>query len=101
VKSCWLTFDPVGRKVRLAVHTQPNARTTAIAGLHGAALKVKVAAPAVDNKANAMLISFLHQLVKRPTSQIMITTGATSRRKVVEIADADAELASRIARLAP
>jgi uncharacterized protein YggU (UPF0235/DUF167 family) len=48
-----------------------------------------------------MLISFLHQLVKRPTSQIRITTGAASRRKVVEIADADAELASRIARLAP
>lgn len=97
----WFTFDAAARVLRLTVHAQPNARATMAAGLHGDALKLRLAAPAVDNRANAVLISFLHQLVKRPTSQIRIRSGATCRRKIVEIADADTDTARRIARLVP
>lgn len=53
--------------------------------MHGDALKVKVAAPAVDNKANAALIEFLSAALGVPRSAITIRHGATSRRKVVEV----------------
>jgi len=55
-------------------------------GLHGGALKVKIAAPAVDNKANAELIEFLSKTLEVSKSAIAIRRGGTSRRKVVEIA---------------
>ena len=43
----------------LDVHVQPAARVTAVAGEHGGRLKLKIAAPAVDNKANAYLLAWL------------------------------------------
>ena len=86
----WCRFDPGAGRLTLNVHVQPNARTSGFAGLHGDALKVRIAAPAVDDKANAALIDFLHRYLKLPSSLISIRHGARGRRKVVEIADADA-----------
>jgi uncharacterized protein (TIGR00251 family) len=69
----------------LTLHVQPNARKNCIVGLHGDALKVRIAAPAVDNKANAELVEFLSGTLGIPKSAIAIRRGATGRRKVVEI----------------
>ena len=77
---------------------QPNARRSEAVGLHGAALKVKIAAPAVDNKANAELIEFLSESLGIPRSAIVISRGATSRRKVVEIKGGP-ELLAQVAKL--
>jgi len=82
-------FDPQGRRLTLTVHVQPNARSTAVAGRHGDALKIRVAAPAVDDKANAALIDFLHQWFNLPTANITIKHGARGRRKIVEIMHPD------------
>ncbi len=86
----WYRFDPVQRRLTLTVHVQPNAKRTEAAGRHGDALKIRVAAPAADNKANAELIDFLHRWFNLPKSSIAIKHGARGRRKVVEIDNPDA-----------
>jgi uncharacterized protein (TIGR00251 family) len=65
--------------------------------LHGDALKVRIAAPAVDNKANAALIEFLSETLGVSRSSITIRHGATSRRKVVEVTGGP-ELLTRLGR---
>lgn len=83
--SGWCRYDPAARRLILSLHVQPGARQSRIAGLHGDALKIKVAAPAVDNKANGALIEFLGETLGVPKSSITIRHGATGRRKVIEI----------------
>ena len=94
----WLRYDPAAQRLSLTLHAQPNAKQSRIAGLHGDALKVSVAAPAVDNKANAELIEFLSEALGVSKSSIVIRHGATGRRKVVEITGGP-ELRLRAARL--
>lgn len=83
--STWCRYDAAARQLSLTLHVQPNARRSEIAGLHGDALKVRIAAPAADNKANAELIDFLSESLGIPKSAIAIRRGTASRRKVVEI----------------
>ena len=84
--STWCRYDPASRRISLALHVQPNARKNEIVGLHGDALKIKIAAPAADNKANAALIAFLSETLDVPKSAVAVRHGATGRRKVIEIA---------------
>ena len=72
-------------KVVLELHVQPGAKRTEFAGKHGERLKVRLAAPPADGKANAALIEFLaaHYGVSR--SCVSITSGLHSRSKRVEI----------------
>jgi uncharacterized protein len=81
----WLRYDAAVRRLTLTLHIQPNAKGSAIAGIYGDALKVRIAAPAVDNKANAALIDFLSETLGVSRSAISIARGATGRRKVVEV----------------
>lgn len=83
--STWCRYDASARRLSLTLHAQPGARKSEIVGLHGDALKVRIAAPAVDNKANAALIEFLSETLGVSKSAISIRHGATSRRKVVEV----------------
>lgn len=94
--SAWYRFDPDARRLTLTVHVQPNARASAVAGMHGDALKIRIAAPAVDNRANAALLDFLCQLLKLPASRIGIRRGVHGRRKIIEIAEADASLVAQL-----
>ncbi|MBI4205792.1 MAG: DUF167 domain-containing protein [Betaproteobacteria bacterium] len=94
--TAWHRYDPGTGRVTLTLHVQPNATASAVAGLHGDALKIRIAAPAADNKANQALVDFLHRLLELRTSQISIRHGAHGRRKIVEIAGADAALLARL-----
>ncbi len=98
-ESTWISYNAAARRLSLCVHVQPNARRSEAVGLHGGALKVKIAAPAVDNKANAELINFLSESLGIPKSAIIIRRGATSRRKVVEITGGP-ELKAKVVALA-
>jgi uncharacterized protein len=81
----WYRFDSGHGRLTLTLHIQPNARTSGVVGRHGDALKIRIAAPAVDNKANAALIDFLHQWFMLPSSQFRIKQGSRGRRKIVEL----------------
>jgi uncharacterized protein (TIGR00251 family) len=81
----WCHYDAGARRLRLTLHVQPGARKSAVAGLHGDALKLRIAAPATENKANAALIDFLGELLGVSKSAIAIRHGAAGRRKVLEI----------------
>jgi uncharacterized protein len=96
--SGWLFYDTASRRISLTVRVQPNARRSEIAGLHGDALKIRIAAPAVDNKANAALVEFLGEALGVPRSAIVIRHGATGRRKVLEIAGGP-ELVTKLGKL--
>jgi hypothetical protein len=56
-----------------------------IDGLHGEALKVRLAAPPVDGEANEALVRFLADALDRPRRAVRLTSGAGSRRKTVEV----------------
>jgi uncharacterized protein (TIGR00251 family) len=71
--------------VRLEVYVQPRAARTGIAGMHDGRLKIRIAAPAVDNAANLALIGFLAEHCGVPRRQVRIIGGASGRRKLVEI----------------
>jgi hypothetical protein len=82
--SDWLRVAADGR-ITLTLHIQPGAKKTEFAGLHGDALKIRLAAPPVDGKANEALIRFIADTLKLPNSAINLKSGQTSRRKVLEI----------------
>ena len=68
-----------------SVRVQPRATKDAIAGEMNGALKVRLQAPAVENRANDALIEFLAQLLKTPRSAVRILSGDRSRTKRIEI----------------
>jgi uncharacterized protein len=79
-------IDPDARvHLTFALHVQPGAKRSELAGMHGEALKVRLAAPPVDGKANAELIRFLADAFGVPQRNVGIVRGATSRTKVVRI----------------
>jgi len=81
--------------LQLTVHVQPGAKTTSCAGIHGDALKIRLAAPPVDGKANQALIAWLAKTLGCPQSAIELIRGQTSRRKTLSINTDDAEALSR------
>ena len=74
-----------GESLELALHVQPGAKRTDIAGLHGEALKIRLAAPPVEGKANAALRRFLADAFGVPLQRVSILRGESSRQKVVRI----------------
>ncbi len=72
----------------LHIHAQPGAKRTEVAGLYGDCLKLRLASPAVDGKANACLIEFLARRLRVKKAQVSIIRGASSRQKTVFVAAA-------------
>ena len=83
--SAWYRFDSSRQRLTLTLHVQPGAKQTEAVGLHGDAMKVRLAAPPVEGAANAALIEFLAGLFGVPQRQVTLKHGIKSRRKVVEI----------------
>ena len=69
----------------VALHIVPRARETAVAGTHGDAVKIRVAAPPVDGAANAELVRFLAAHLKVAAARVSIVGGAGGRRKNVQV----------------
>jgi uncharacterized protein len=92
----WLRAVGDGRYT-LTLHIQPGARKTEIAGRHGDALKIRLAAPPVDGKANEALLRFVAETLHLPKSSVCLKSGQTSRRKVLEVTGATAGEIARFA----
>ena len=71
--------------VTFLVRVQPRASKDEIAGLVEGALKIRLQAPAVEDRANVALCEFLAALLKTPKSAVRILSGERSRIKRVEI----------------
>lgn len=74
-----------GETVTLTLHVQPGAKRSEIAGLHGESLKIRLAAPPVEGRANEALQKFIAELFAVPLRQVELKQGAQSRQKVVAI----------------
>ena len=71
--------------VSFAVRVQPRASKNEVAGLMDGALKIRLQAPAVEDRANEALCEFLAEILKRPKSAVRILAGDRSRTKRVEV----------------
>jgi uncharacterized protein len=71
----------------LELHVQPGAARTEFAGKHGERIKVRLAAPAHEGKANEALIEFLADYYGVPRRDVRIVSGFKSRRKRVTIGE--------------
>lgn len=78
------------------VHVVPRAKVTEVAGCHGDAVRIRLAAPPVDGAANAELVRFLAERFGVPRSAVTIVRGATARRKTVAILGVTADAAGRV-----
>lgn len=78
--------------MKLHVRATPNARANAIVGWEtdpqaGRVLRVRVAAPPSEGKANAALRQFLATTLKLPKSAVILDKGGSSRLKTFIIPD--------------
>ena len=67
--------------VVLTVHVQPKAARTGCAGIHGDALKIRIAAAPVGGAANRELVRFLAGELSLPRAAVHIESGEGSRCK--------------------
>jgi uncharacterized protein (TIGR00251 family) len=78
-------YQKKGDVISLTLHVQPGAKHSSIAGLHGDALKIRLAAPPIEGRANEALLKYLAELFAVPFRQVELKHGAQSRHKVVAI----------------
>lgn len=74
-----------GTALVLTLHVQPGAGRTEVVGRHGDALKLRVASPPQEGRANAALLRHLADIFGVPLAQVSLLRGETSRRKTVRI----------------
>ena len=72
--------------ITLAIYAQPGAKRTEVKGVHNAALKIQIAAPAVEGRANDVLVAFLAASFGVPRRNVTLVRGETGRRKTLRIA---------------
>jgi uncharacterized protein (TIGR00251 family) len=77
----WYRRD--GENITLTLHVQPGAKRSEIAGLHGDALKIRLAAPPIEGRANEELLKFIAKLFDVPLRQVELKRGEQSRHKVI------------------
>jgi uncharacterized protein len=78
-------YRVAGGVITLTLHVQPGAKRSGIAGLHGDALKLKLAAPPIEGRANEALLKYIAGLFDVPVRQVELKQGDQSRRKVVAV----------------
>ena len=80
-----------GEVITLTLHVQPGAKRSGIVGLHGDALKIKLAAPPIEGRANEALLKFLAGLFAVPLRNVELLHGEQSRHKVISVRDSRIE----------
>jgi uncharacterized protein (TIGR00251 family) len=80
-----------GEVLTLTLHIQPGAKHTDVAGLHGEALKIRLAAPPIEGRANEALLKFIANTFGVPLRQVELKQGGQSRHKVVAITGSKVE----------
>lgn len=78
------------RGISFAVKVVTGASKSMVVGPEGEFLKIRLAAPAVDGKANLALIELLSRVLRVSKSSVKIQSGLTSRRKMIQIEHSNA-----------
>ncbi len=81
--SIW--YQRSGDAITLVLHIQPGAKQTCVAGLHGEALKIRLAAPPIEGRANEALLRFIADRFGVPLRSVELKQGGQSRHKVVKV----------------
>jgi uncharacterized protein (TIGR00251 family) len=81
--SAWPCLRAVDGGVVLDLSVVPGAKRTELVGLHDDALRVRLAAPPIEGRANEALIAWLGDELQLPKRSITLLRGASSRRKQV------------------
>jgi uncharacterized protein (TIGR00251 family) len=87
--SAW--YRRSGDVITLTLHIQPGAKRTDVAGLHGEALKIRLAAPPIEGRANEALLKFIAESFGVPVRQVELKQGGQSRHKVVAVTGSKVE----------
>ncbi len=87
----WAREVAIGKEsgVELFLHCQPGAKKTEVKGVHGDRLKIRLAAPPVEGRANDALIAWLSKALGVPTARIELMSGDAGRQKRVRIVGLD------------
>ena len=93
-------YDDSPEGIILRIHVQPGAGRSAVVGRHGDALKVRVAAPPVEGRANDATRALLAEALGVPESDVELTSGQSSRSKRFRLKGLDAEEADKRLRVA-
>ncbi|HZU71610.1 MAG TPA: DUF167 domain-containing protein [Acidimicrobiales bacterium] len=80
----------------LRVVAHAGAGRSAVAGQHGDALKLKIAAPPVDGRANQACVELVAELLGVPAAQVELVSGQSSRTKRFRVEGVDPEHARRL-----
>jgi hypothetical protein len=80
----FLSTSPDGT-VLIRVYVQPKASRSRLVGLHDGCLKLAVAAPPVDGKANKEIVKFLAGILEVPVREVTVKSGLHSRKKLVAV----------------
>jgi len=95
----WYRYNPDRDLLTLVLRVQPDARRTEFAGFHGGYPKVRVAAPAIEDRANALLLDFLKKKFHLRGGQVIIARGSRGRTKTIEISHPGQTLLVRLREL--
>ncbi len=78
------------------VRVIPEAADNEVVSRIGSVLRVKVAAPSVNEKANDVLKGYLAEFFEVPSRRVSILRGANGREKTVEITGKTEEQLKRV-----
>jgi uncharacterized protein (TIGR00251 family) len=82
----WPVFiQPAEAGWYLRLKVQPGAKKNELCGESEGCLRLRLAAPAVDNKANTALLNFLTEILRVKKNRIRLVSGEKSRRKKIFI----------------
>jgi hypothetical protein len=87
--SDWFRVEADGA-VTIHVHAQPGARRTEVAGVHGDSVRIRVSAPALEDRANEALVEFVAGCFGVGRRDVTLVSGAKSRSKRLRVRGASA-----------
>lgn len=83
MSTSWYSWQ--GEDLILRCHLQPKASRDEISGLHGDSVKIRIAAPPIEGRANAALVKFLAKTFGVAKRDVSIISGELGREKRVRI----------------
>ena len=89
-------YNKENNDLTINIYIQPGAKCTEIVGYYGDALKIRLASPPIDGRANEALLKYIAQIFDVPIRQVQLKKGDKSRNKRIVITGSQVEPLSLI-----